>query len=60
MEAFEVKSVQDLEKLSFDVSWQYFEKLVAYIFEENGFSVSLQKAMIRNIDEQNIWAIKKA
>ena len=30
------------------------------IFEENGFSVSLQKAMIRNIDEQNIWAIKKA
>lgn len=30
------------------------------IFEENGFSVSLQKAMLKNIDEQNIWAIKKS
>lgn len=30
------------------------------IFEENGFSVSLQKAILKGIDEQNIWAIKKA
>ena len=30
------------------------------IFEENGFSAKRQKAMLKNIDEQNILAVKKA
>ncbi len=34
---FPIKSVADLEKLSNSVKWQYFEKLVAFIFEQNGF-----------------------
>lgn len=36
---FPVKSVSDLDKLSHSVKWQYFEKLVAFIFGENGFDV---------------------
>jgi len=34
---FPIKSVSDLEKISAAVKWQYFEKLTAFIFEENGF-----------------------
>jgi hypothetical protein len=34
---FPIKSVSELEKISGSVKWQYFEKLVAFIFNENGF-----------------------
>ena len=34
---FPINSVNDLEKISSTVKWQYFEKLVAFIFQENGF-----------------------
>ncbi|HLC76815.1 MAG TPA: restriction endonuclease [archaeon] len=34
---FPINSVQDLDKISSAVKWQYFEKLVAFIFEQNGF-----------------------
>lgn len=34
---FPINSVSDLEKISNEARWQYFEKLVAFIFEENGF-----------------------
>jgi hypothetical protein len=36
---FPIKSVGDLERISYQTKWQYFEKLVAFIFEENGFDV---------------------
>ena len=36
---FPIKSISDLETLSKQVCWQYFEKLVAFIFQENGFDV---------------------
>ncbi len=34
---FSIKTISDLEKLSHQVKWQYFEKLAAFIFSENGF-----------------------
>lgn len=34
---FPIKSVSDLEKISASAKWQYFEKLVAFIFDQNGF-----------------------
>lgn len=34
---FSIKTISDLEHISNDARWQYFEKLVAFIFEENGF-----------------------
>ena len=37
MQDFPIQSVSDLEKISNAVKWQYFEKLVAFIFRENGF-----------------------
>ncbi len=37
MRSFSIQSVSDLEELSYQVRWQYFEKLVAFIFSENGF-----------------------
>jgi hypothetical protein len=39
MQSFPINSVKDLEKLSHAVKWQYFEKLVAWIFEQNDFDV---------------------
>ncbi len=38
---FPIKSVADMEKLSKEVTWQYFEKIVGYIFEQNGFDVNV-------------------
>lgn len=35
---FPIKTIPDLEHISSSVKWQYFEKLVAFIFEENNFS----------------------
>lgn len=37
MQAFQINSIDDLEKLSHQVRWQYFEKLAALVFEKNGF-----------------------
>ena len=34
---FLIKNVSDLQSISYSVKWQYFEKLVAFIFSENGF-----------------------
>jgi hypothetical protein len=36
---FPINSIADFEKLSREVKWQYFERLVGYIFEQNGFGV---------------------
>jgi len=34
---FPIKTISDLEKISSSVRWQYFEKLAAFIFEQNSF-----------------------
>lgn len=39
----QIKSISDLERASFIVIWQNFERLAAYIFEENDFSVEINK-----------------
>ena len=36
-ELFPIKSTSELEKLTYQAKWQYFEKLVAFIFEENDY-----------------------
>ena len=43
---FRVKSLEDLDKLSKEVKWQYFEKLVGWIFEQNGFDVQVNKVAV--------------
>lgn len=42
---FAIKSLQELESLSHSVKWQYFEKLVAFICEENGFDTEQNVVM---------------
>ena len=37
MQSFPIKSIKDLENISSAAKWQYFEKLVAFVFEQNGF-----------------------
>ncbi|MBI4174734.1 MAG: restriction endonuclease [Candidatus Aenigmarchaeota archaeon] len=44
---FPIKSIQDLENISSSAKWQFFEKLVAFIFEENGFEAK-QNVIIKN------------
>ena len=41
MEFDEIKSADDLDKISKESKWQNFEKLTAFIFEENGFNVKV-------------------
>ena len=36
---FPISSIEDLQKISKQVKWQYFEKLVGWIFEQNDFKV---------------------
>lgn len=38
---FKINSLEELQDLSNQVKWQYFEKLVGWIFEQNDFSVKL-------------------
>lgn len=59
MAEFEIKCAEDLEKLSESVTWQYFEKLVAYIFEENGFSVEHNRVIVFNNDRRQYDVIAK-
>lgn len=37
----QIKCISDLKRASSDVVWQNFEKLTAYIFEQNEFSVEI-------------------
>ena len=43
---FPIKSLQDLEKISKEVKWQYFEKLVGWIFEQNDFEVGVNQVIL--------------
>src|SRR3989344_7464731 len=37
MKDFPINSISGLESLSHQAKWQYFEKLVAFIFEQNDY-----------------------
>ncbi len=43
-----IKSIEDLEKVSKEIIWQNFERLVAFIFEENGFQVKINTVKTLN------------
>jgi len=45
---FHINSVSDLDSISSKVKWQYFEKLVAFIFSENGFDVRQNTVIVKN------------
>ena len=47
MAEFEIHSIEELEQLSEKVTWQYFEKLVAFVFEKNDFDVQ-QNVVVMN------------
>jgi len=49
---FEVNSIEELEELTRKVKWQYFERLVAFIFEKNGFDVQHNKVISRRTKRQ--------
>ena len=38
---FPVRSIHDLGSIGPRMKWQYFEKLVAFVFERNGFAASV-------------------
>ena len=40
---FTISVADELKKLASDVRWQYFEKLVGWIFEQNDFSVEVNR-----------------
>ncbi len=42
---FNINSIEELENISKRMKWQYFEKLVAFIFEKNDFSVKQNVVM---------------
>ena len=56
---FEINSIEELEQLSFQVKWQYFEKLVAFIFEKNDFDVQQNVVITHNGDKRQYDVIAK-
>lgn len=49
MQFSSIKTISGLEKVSKEVIWQHFEKLVGFIFEENGFNTKVN--VIRMINK---------
>ncbi len=43
---FPIKTLDELEKLVRKVKWQWFEKLVAFVFEQNDFSVNEKRVIV--------------
>lgn len=56
---FEINSIEELEKLSSQVTWQYFEKLVAFIFEKNGFDVQQNIVLTEDKERRQFDVIAK-
>jgi protease II len=56
---FEINSVEELEKLSEKVTWQYFEKLVAFIFEKNGFETQQNVVLTKDKERRQYDVIAK-
>ena len=48
----QINSVTELEDLNNSVNWQNFEKLVARIFEENGYDADSEMLMLRKTKRQ--------
>jgi protease II len=44
----DIKNIEDLQKISEEVVWQNFERLTAFIFEENNFRVEINKVKTSN------------
>ena len=58
--AFEdVKSAEDLQRVSEEVVWQNFERLAAFIFEENEFQVETSKVKTKNKKRRQFDVIAK-
>lgn len=56
----QIKSISDLERASLEVIWQNFERLTAYVFEQNDFSVEINivKTLKRNRRQYDVIARK--
>jgi hypothetical protein len=48
MDFEKIKSVENLQKVSEEEAWQNFERLVAFIFEENDFRIEIGKVKTSN------------
>jgi len=56
---FEISSIDELETLSEKVTWQHFEKLIAFIFEENEFEVEHNVVVVSNHEKKQYDVIAK-
>lgn len=43
---FPIKSPDDLQRISREAKWQWFEKLVGWIFDKNGFEADVNRVII--------------
>ncbi len=43
---FPIKTISELEKLSRSLRWQWFERLVAFVFEQNDFAINEKRVII--------------
>lgn len=57
-DSFPINSINDLVRISNQARWQYFEKLVAFIFEQNGFETR-QNVVIKNGGKRQFDVIAK-
>jgi len=42
---FPVKTLDELKSLACEMKWQYFERLVGWVFEENGFETEVGRVI---------------
>lgn len=54
-----IKSIEALEKVSKEIVWQNFERLAAFIFEENGFQVKTNTVKTLNKKRRQYDVIAK-
>jgi protease II len=54
-----IKNMEDLQKVSKEVVWQNFERLAAFIFEENNFQVETSKVKTSNKKRRQYDVIAK-
>ncbi len=55
----DIKSIEDLEKVSKKIIWQNFERLAAFIFEENEFQVKINTVKTFNKKRRQYDVIAK-
>jgi Holliday junction resolvase len=55
----DIKSIEDLEKVSKEAIWQNFERLAAFIFEENEFQVKINTVKTLNKKRRQYDVIAK-